>query len=99
MIFGVRVGLKLPDIVTKCCQQNIRVTARDNTGQNRERGHAPNPRMEMKIPDPAVNLARATVLGSKAGTILTTPYRRTFKVTAELKTLQTQKFTQTQKWL
>ena len=32
-------------------QHNVRATARDNTGQNTNKGHTPRPRIEIKIPD------------------------------------------------
>ena len=38
-----------------CGQHNVRASAGDNTGQNTDRGHTPNPRIEIKIPDPAGN--------------------------------------------
>ena len=37
-----------------CGQQNVGTSAEDNTGQNTIKGHTPNPRTEIKIPDPAV---------------------------------------------
>ena len=39
-----------------CGQHNVRVSAEDNTGQNTDKGHTPNPRTEIKIPDPAGNV-------------------------------------------
>ena len=33
-----------------CGQQNLRVSARDNTGQHK--GHIPSPKNEIEIPDP-----------------------------------------------
>ena len=33
-------------------QHNIRPTAKDNTGQNTDKGHTPSPRIENKIPLP-----------------------------------------------
>ena len=45
-----------------CGQHNVRATAGDNTGQNPEKGHTPNPRTEIKIPDPAGNQTRAAGL-------------------------------------
>ena len=41
-----------------CGQYNVRASAEDNTGQNTDKGHAPNPRREIKIPDPAKNRIR-----------------------------------------
>ena len=40
-------------------QHNVRVSAEDNTGQSRNKGHTPNPRIGIKIPDPAGNRTRA----------------------------------------
>ena len=45
-----------------CGQHNVRASAEDNTGQNTDNEHTPNPRTEMKIPDPAGNRARAASL-------------------------------------
>ena len=59
-----------------CGQHNFRATAEDNTGQNTDKGHTPNPRTEIKIPDPAGNRIRAAAPGWKAGTLPTTPGRR-----------------------
>ena len=53
-------------------QHNGRASAEDNTGQNTDNGHTPNPRTEIKIPDPAGNRTRVW----KAGTLPTTPRRR-----------------------
>ena len=39
-----------------CGQHNVRASAEDNTG------HTPNPRTEIKIPDPAGNRTRAVGL-------------------------------------
>ena len=36
-----------------CGQNNVRVFDGDNTGQNTDKGHAGNPRTEIKIPYPA----------------------------------------------
>ena len=38
-----------------CRQHNVRATTRDNTGQNIDRGHRSNPRIEIKIYDPTWN--------------------------------------------
>ena len=35
-----------------CGQHNVRASAEDNTGQNADKGHTPNPKTEIKIPDP-----------------------------------------------
>ena len=42
-----------------CGQQNVRASTEDNTGQNTDKGHTPNPRSEIKIPNPAGNRTRA----------------------------------------
>ena len=42
-----------------CGQHNVRASAEENTGQNTDKGHAHNPRTEIKIPDPAGNRTRA----------------------------------------
>ena len=34
-----------------CGQHNVRASAEENTGQNTDNGHTPNPRTEIKIPD------------------------------------------------
>ena len=36
-------------------QHNVRASAGENTGQNIDKGHTPNPGTEIKIPDPAGN--------------------------------------------
>ena len=36
-----------------CGQHNVRASAGDSTGQNKDKGHTPNPRIGIKIPDPA----------------------------------------------
>ena len=46
-----------------CDQQNVRAFAEDNRGQNTDKGHTPNPRTEIKIPDPAGNQTRAARQG------------------------------------
>ena len=45
-----------------CSQHNVRASAEDNTEQNTNKGHTPNPRKEVKIPDPAENRTRAAGL-------------------------------------
>ena len=45
-----------------CGQHNVRVSAGDNTGQNTDKGHTINLRIEIKIPDPAGNRTRAAGL-------------------------------------
>ena len=46
-----------------CGQHNVRAPAEDNVGQNTDKGHTPNPRTEMKIPDPAGNRTRSAGFG------------------------------------
>ena len=43
------------DILEICDQKNVSATARDNTGQNRDKRHILSPRMEIKISDPTGN--------------------------------------------
>ena len=45
-----------------CVQHKVRASAEDNTGQNTDKGHTPNPKTEIKIPDPAGNRTRAAEL-------------------------------------
>ena len=45
-----------------CGQENIRASAGDSTGQNTDKGHTPNARIGIKIPNPARNLTRAAGL-------------------------------------
>ena len=45
-----------------CGQHNVRVTARDNTGQNTDKGHTTSPRIEIKISESAGNWTRASGL-------------------------------------
>ena len=47
-----------------CGQHNVRASAEDNTGQNTDKGHTPNPRTEIKIADPARNRTRAAKMSS-----------------------------------
>ena len=54
-----------------CGQHNVRATAGYNTGQNTK--DTPNPRTEIKIPDPAGNGTRAAKLEGR--TLPTTPRR------------------------
>ena len=49
-----------------CGQHNVRASAGDNTGQNTGKGHTPNPRTEIKIPDPAGNRTRAAGLEGRS---------------------------------
>ena len=39
-----------------CGQHNVRASAGDNTGQNTDEGHTPNPRTEIKIPSLKVSI-------------------------------------------
>ena len=48
-----------------CGQQNVRITARDNTGQNTDKGHTLSPRIEMKISELYRNRTRAAREGSQ----------------------------------
>ena len=57
-----------------CGQPNVRASAGDNTGQNTDKGHTPNPRTEIKIPDPAGNRTQAAGLEDR--TLPTTPWGR-----------------------
>ena len=51
-----------------CGQHNARASAEDNIGQNKDREHIPNPRTEIKIPDPAGNRTRAAGLEGRDST-------------------------------
>ena len=51
-----------------CGQHNVRSSAGDNTGHNKDKGHTPNPRREIKIPDPAGNRTRAAGLEGRDST-------------------------------
>ena len=51
-----------------CGQHNVRASAEDNTGQNSDEGHTPNPRTEIKIPDPDGNRTRTTGLEGRDST-------------------------------
>ena len=55
-----------------CGQHNVRASTEDNIGQNTDKGHTPNPRTEIKIPDPAVNRTRAAELKDRDSTDHTT---------------------------
>ena len=55
-----------------CGQHNVRASAEDNTGQNTEKGYTPNPRTEIKIPDPAGNRTRARCVTSAYATTCST---------------------------
>ena len=41
-----------------CGQHYVRTSTADSTGQSTEKGHTPNPRIGIKIPDPAGNRTR-----------------------------------------
>ena len=47
-----------------CGQHNVRASAEDNT----DKGHTPNPRTEIKIPDPAANRTGAGGLEGRDST-------------------------------
>ena len=53
-----------------CGQHNVRAYAEDNTEQNTDKGHTqtPNPRTEIKIPDPAGNRTPAAGLEGRDST-------------------------------
>ena len=51
-----------------CGQHNVGASAEDNTGQNTDKGHTPNPRTDIKIPDPAGNRTRAAGLEGRDST-------------------------------
>ena len=52
-----------------CGQHNFSAySAGDNIRQNTDKGHTPNPRTEIKIPDPAGNLIRAAKLEGRDST-------------------------------
>ena len=51
-----------------CGQHNFRASAEDNTGENTDKGHTPNPSTEIKIPDPAGNRTRAPGLEGRDST-------------------------------
>ena len=55
-----------------CGQHNVRASAGDNTGHNTDKGHTPNPRIEIKIPDPAGNRTRDAGLEGRDSTVHTT---------------------------
>ena len=66
-----------------CDQHNFRASAEDNTGQNTDKGHTPNPRTEIKISDTAGNRTRAAGLEGRDSTDYTTA---TDKATTKKKT-------------
>ena len=51
-----------------CGQHNVRASAEDNTGQNTDKEHTPNPTTEIKIPDPAGNRTLAAGLEGRDST-------------------------------
>ena len=51
-----------------CGQHNVRASAEDNTGQNTDEEHTPNPRTEIKILDPAGTRTRAAGLEGRNST-------------------------------
>ena len=51
-----------------CGQHNARASAEDNRGQNTDKGHTPNPRTEIKIPDHAGNGTRTAGLEGRDST-------------------------------
>ena len=51
-----------------CGQHSVRASAEDNTGQNTDKGHTPNPRTDIKIPDPAGNRTRDAGLEGRDST-------------------------------
>ena len=51
-----------------CSQHNVRVSAGDNTGQYTDKRHTPNPRIQIKIPDPTGNRTRAAGLEGRDST-------------------------------
>ena len=51
-----------------CSQHNVRASAGDSTGQNTGKGHTPNPKIGILIPDPAGNRTRAAGLEGRDST-------------------------------
>ena len=49
-------------------QHNVRASAEDKTGQNTGKGYTPNPRTEIKIPEPAGNRTQAAELEGRDST-------------------------------
>ena len=62
------MGTRTPDKYTRAVQHNVRAIAGDNTGLNTDKGHAPNPRTEIKIPDSAGNRTGAAGLEDRDST-------------------------------
>ena len=50
-------------------QHNVRASAEDNTGQNTDKGHTPNPRTDIKILHPAGNRTRAAGFEGRDSTV------------------------------
>ena len=63
-----------------CGQHNVRASAGDGTGQNTDKGHTPNPRTEIKIPDAAGNRTRAAGLVGRDSTDHATATDKRFKL-------------------
>ena len=61
-----------------CGQHNDSASAGDNTEKNTDKGHTPNPRTEIKIPDPARNRTQAAGLEGRDSTehATTTDYKK-----------------------
>ena len=55
-----------------CGQHNVRTSAGDSTGENTDKGHTPNPKIGIKIPDPAGNRTRAAGLEGRDSADLAT---------------------------
>ena len=51
-----------------CGQHNVRASAGQSTGHDIDKGHTPNPRIGIKIPDPAGNRTRAAGLEDRDST-------------------------------
>ena len=51
-----------------CGQHNVRATARYNTGQNKEKGQMPSPKIGIKISDPAGNRTKVARLERRDST-------------------------------
>ena len=51
-----------------CGQLNVRASAGDSTQDRTHKGHTPNPRIGIKIPDPAGNRTRAAGLEGRDST-------------------------------
>ena len=51
-----------------CGQHNVRASAGDSTGQNTDKEHTSNPRIGIKIPDPAGNRTRAAGVEGREST-------------------------------